>query len=122
MTEFIKHDLIYTLDGKALTLTEEEKMKCIYNDYTNLNTNLNTKLIDEYMIDLKIFYEQIPKFNNIIKEILMDKLNLIIDKASVIIENTKQTKSYFFDIEEVKKFIDFSVNGILDNLKEIGVI
>ena len=52
----------------------------------------------------------------------MDKLNLIIDKASVIIENTKQTKSYFFDIEEVKKFIDFSVNGILDNLKEIGVI
>lgn len=118
MPEFVKHDLIYTLDGKALTLTDEEKMKCIYNDYTNLNT----KLIDEYKIELKIFYEQIPKFDNIIDEIPMDKLNVIIDKAGVIIENAKESKSYFFDIKEVKKFIDFSVNGILDNLKELGVV
>lgn len=118
MTEFIKKDFIYTLDGNALKLSEEEKVKYIYNDYTNLNI----KLIDEYMLDLKIFYEPVPEFDNIIKEIPMDKLNIIIDKAGVIIENTRVLKSYFFDIKEVKKFISFSVHGILDNLKELGVI
>lgn len=118
MTEFIKHDLIYTLDGKVLTLSDDEKVKFIYKDYTNLNI----KLIDEYMLDLKIFYEQVPEFRNIIEEIPMNKLNIIIDKAGVIIENTKESKSYFFDIQEVKKFIEFSVNGIVDNLKELGVI
>ena len=118
ITEFEKKDHIYTLDGKALTLTKEEKTKYIYNDYTNLNI----KLIDEYELDLKIFYEPAPEFNNIISEIPMNKLNLIIDKAGIIIENTKVSKSYFFDINEVKRFISFSVNGILDNLKELGEI
>ena len=118
MTEFIKKDFIYTLEGDALKLTDEDKVKYIYNDYTNLNI----KLIDEYMLDLKIFYEQIPEFSNIIDEIPMDKLSIIIDKAGIIIENTKVRKTYFFDIEVVNKFINFSVNGILDNLKELGVI
>lgn len=118
MPEFIKKDLIYTLDDIPLNLTEEEKIKYIYNDYTNLNI----KLIDEYMLELKIFYEQIPEFKNIIKEIPMDKLNIIVDKAGIIIENTKVSKSYFFNIDEVKKFIKFSVSGIIDNLKELGVI
>ena len=118
LTEFIKNDFIYTLDGKALIISDEEKVDYIYRDYTNLNI----KLIDEYMLDLKIFYEPVPKFKNIIKEIPMEKLNIIIDKASVIIENTNESKSYFFDIQEVKKFIEFSVSGILENLKELGVI
>ena len=31
----------------------------IYNDYTNLNI----KLIDEYNLDLKIFYNKLPQLN-----------------------------------------------------------
>ena len=34
----------------------------IYNDYTNLNI----KLIDEYNLDLKIFYNKLPQLDNII--------------------------------------------------------
>jgi len=112
---FIKKDFIYTLDNKKLNLKNEEKLKYTYNDYTNLNI----KLLDEYEMDLSIFYEDIPNFKNIIKEIPMDKLNLIIDKAGLIIKNTKESKPYIFDIEEINKFIEFCVSDIIAQLEKV---
>ena len=80
------------------------------------------KLIDAYNLELKIFYEELPVFVNVIKEIPMDKLDIIVNQAGIIIENSKKSKAYIFDIEEINKFIDFSVNVILNNLKELGVV
>lgn len=63
-----------------------------------------------------------PRFNNIIKEIPMDKIKVIIDKAGIIIENSKESKSYVFDMDIVNKFINTSVNYILSNLHDINII
>lgn len=112
---FIKKDFIYTLEGKILNLDENNKIKYIYNDYTNLNI----KLLDEYKLDLSIFYEDVPYIKNIIEEIPMNKLNLIIDKAGIIIKNTKESKAYIFDIEEINKFIEFCVSDLLANIEKV---
>ena len=118
LPNFIKQDCIYKLDGSVAKLNEEDKIKCVYNDYTNLNTTL----IDEYELELKIFYEELPILCNIIEEIPMDKINVIVNKAGIIIEEAKKSKAYIFDIREVKKFIEFSVSGILNDLKKLGVL
>ena len=117
-TDFYKNGFIYKLDGTIENVPPEKKMEYFYNDYTNLNV----KLIDEYNLDLSIFYEELPKFNDIIKEIPMDKIQIIIDQAGIIIENTKESKSLVFDMEVVNKFIKTSVDYILSNLKDIRVI
>ena len=116
--DFYKNGVIHKLDGTIENIPPEKKMEYFYNDYTNLNI----KLIDEYNLDLSIFYEELPTFNNIIKEIPMDKIQIIIDQAGIIIENTKESKSYVFDMDVVNKFIKTSVDYILSNLKDIKVI
>lgn len=90
----------------------------IYNDYTNLNI----RLLDEYNMDLSIFYEELPSIDNIIDEIPMDKLQVLMDKISLIIKNTKTHKDFIFDIDNVKKFVDTSVDLILAKLKELGLV
>lgn len=115
--DFYENGIIYKLDGTIENISVDRKINYFYNDYTNLNI----KLIDEYNLDLSIFYEDIPIFNNIIKEIPMNSIDVIINQASIIIENTKETKPYIFDMNLVNKFIKTSVDYILSNLKEIGV-
>ncbi len=116
--DFYKNGVIYKLDGTIENIPFEKKRDYFYNDYTNLNI----KLIDKYNMDLSIFYEEVPKFKNIIKEIPMDKIDIIINQAGIIIENTKENKAYVFDMEVINKFIHASVEYILSNLKDIGVI
>ena len=116
--DFYKNGVIHKLDGTIENIPPEKKMEYFYNDYTNLNI----KLIDEYNLDLSIFYEELPTFNNIIKEIPMDKIQIIIDQAGIIIENTKESKSYVFNMDVVNKFIKTSVYYILSNLKDIRAI
>ena len=114
---------IYNKDKNIITKLDGTKVEChgemavlyIYNDYTDLNS----KLIDEYNLDLKIFYNEIPKIDNIIKEIPMDKLYLIINKTGEIIENTKKTKSMVFNIDSIKTFIELSVKLIISNLEDL---
>ena len=110
--------IITKLDGTKVSCSEKKINFYIYNDYTNLN-NL---LIDEYNLDLKIFYEEIPKLKNIIEEIPMDKINLIVEKAGTIIKNARITKEYLFGINEIKQFIKSSVDIILAELENMKII
>ena len=91
--------------------------KYIYNDYTNLNK----ELIDEYKLDLSVFYKRMPKLNKTIEEIPMDKIKLIIDKSVEIIEKSKVNKDLIFDIKNIKKFIETSTELTIANLKELGI-
>ncbi len=116
--DFYQNGVIYKLDGTKEVVEKSKKRDYFYNDYTNLNI----KLIDEYNLDLSIFYEEIPKFKNIIKEIPMDKIKVIVDQAGIIIENSKENKPYLFDMKIINKFINTSTEYILSNLKDIGVI
>ena len=111
-----KH-FITKLDGTKVNCHGKMAYHYIYNDYTNLNI----KLIDEYDLDLKIFYNEIPEFENIIEEIPMDKLNLIVNKAGEIIENSKTYKEFTFNMDNVNRFIKMSVDLIASNLEELGI-
>lgn len=113
--EVYQKNMITKLDGTVVDCKGKMLSLHIYNDYTNLNI----KLLDEYNLNLKIFYNELPPLKNIIEEVPMDKLNIIVDQMAVIIENSKEYKDFVFNIENVKIFIDFSVQLILSKIKEI---
>ncbi len=111
-------ELITKLDGTKVKCNENIFTLYVYNDYTNLNT----RVLDEYNMDLSIFYNELPKLNNIIEEIPMNKLNLLINETSYIIENSKEKKEYVFDIDDIKTFISTSTDLIYAYLKEKELI
>lgn len=104
---------IKLLDGTILATTHDEIRNLIYKDYTNLNI----KLIDEYTIDLSLFYEDFQIPETTLDEIPIDKLNILIDQMGIIIENSKQEKNYVFDIYLINEFINNCIIQILDELK-----
>ena len=67
---------IKLLDGTILNTTPEEMTELIYSDYTNLNI----KVIENYNLDLSLFYDDfiIPKTT--LKELPINILNILIDK------------------------------------------
>lgn len=113
--EIKENDFIKKLDQTVVKVTPKTISKYIYNDYTNLNE----QLIDKYNLELDIFYNAIPPIANIIKEIPMDKLNIIVDKAGVIISNSRINKEYVFNLENIDKFIETSTQLILAKINEI---
>lgn len=112
MTEIYNDNMIKTLDGKSIKCSFSEIFRYIYNDYTNLNI----KLIDEYNLDLKMFYNELPEFNNIIKEIPMDRIKLVVDEMGIIIKNSQAHKDMVFDLDNVKKFINMCVDIIYSDI------
>jgi hypothetical protein len=111
-------NLIYKLNGDVVNCHGEMAVMYIYNDYTNLNLDL----INEYDMDLKIFYQPLPEFKNIIDEIPMDKINLIVNKAGIIVENAKKYKEFTFNMENIRNFVNLCVDIISSNLEEIGIL
>lgn len=103
---------IKLLDGTIIHVPQKEIKELIYNDYTNLNTII----IDKYNIDLSLFYEEYQKPNTSIEEVPIDKLNILIDKMGVIIENSNLEKSYIFDITLIDNFINTCVEKIIKEL------
>lgn len=113
---------LFDSDKELITKRDGTKVKCkesvftlfIYNDYTNLNS----LLLDIYNMDLSIFYTELPSMNDIIKEIPMNKLNLLINETSYIIENSKKNKEYLFDVSDIKVFISTATDLILGFINE----
>ena len=96
------NDYIKVLSGNKIKCTKEEIEKLIYNDYTNLNISL----IEEYDLDLSLFYEDIEIPNIKFDEIPLDKLQVIVDQMGIIIENSKKEYTYSFNIDNIKQFIE----------------
>lgn len=105
--------LITKLDGTIVKCNDKEALYYIYNDYTNLNS----LLIKEYNLDLSFLNQDIPMMDNIIKEIPMDKLNLIVEKTMNIVENSKVNKELLFNLENINNFIDLAVSIIGNDLE-----
>lgn len=112
ITELYKKDLIRKMNGDIVKCNGSMYKLYIYNDYTSLNS----QIIDEYELDLNIFFEELPKFKDIIKEIPMDQINLIVDYTGVIIANSKQKKEFVFDINAIKQFVNLSTDIILSDI------
>ena len=104
---------ITLLNGDTIKCSKEEINKLIYNDYTNLNI----LLIEEYNLDLSLFYEEIeiPKIK--FTEIPLDKLQIIVDQMGVIIENSKKSFTYSFNLDNVKQFINTCTDLISNDIK-----
>ena len=116
--EIYENNLIKKLDGKVVNCKGNMAIMYIYNDYTNLNI----QVIDEYHLDFKIFYNEIPKIDFIIEEIPMDKLSIILNKVEKIIEDSKETKELVFNLDNIINFINLSVKLVLSNLQDLGVV
>ena len=101
------------LDGTIINATEKEITDMIYQDYTNMNI----QIIDLYNLDLSLLYEDFIEPHSCLDEIPLDKLNILIDKMGIIIENSKEEKNYIFDLTGVNEFIEKSVQVILTELK-----
>lgn len=111
----IKGNYIKELDGTLVEYTEKTFKYYVYSDYSNLNN----QLIDRYNFPMKIFYEEIPYIPNIISEIPIDRLNLIVDKTGILIEESKKGKKYLFKIDDIITFIESSKKTILKELDSI---
>lgn len=106
-------DYIKVLSGNKIKCTKEEIEKLIYNDYTNLNISL----IEEYDLDLSLFYEDIEIPNIKFEEIPLDKLQVIVDQMGIIIENSKKEHTYSFNIDNVKQFIELCKKIISNDIE-----
>lgn len=114
LNNLVQSNSVKLIDGTILNTTPEELRNLIYTDYTNLNI----KIIEEYNMDLSLFYEEFQKPNTKIEEIPINKLNILIDKMGIIIENSKQEKNYIFDIYLIKQFIEDTKERILKEIKD----
>lgn len=113
INKIIKGNEIKLLDGTIITTTIDEVEKMLYSDYTNINI----KIIEDYNLDLSLFYEEFSIPKTILNEIPTEKLDILIDKMGIIIENSKESKPYTFDIEKINIFINESIQTIKEELK-----
>ena len=114
VSEIIEKNTIHLLNGETIEKNPETYKKLIYQDYTNLNI----QLIDYYQLDLSLFYEEavIPKIQ--MDEIPVEKLSLLINHTGIIIENTKEQKSYTFNLDNIKSFIELCSTLIISVIEE----
>lgn len=109
-------DFIPSIDTNKLleNTTKDQMLDMIYSDYTNLNT----EIIKKYNLDLSIFSKKFKNPKTIITEVPIDKLDILLNKMNIIIENTKKTRTYNFDISMIENFIDNAVIKIKEELKK----
>ena len=96
LTEITNKSFVKKLNGDIVNLNGNMLLLYIYNDYTNLNI----ELINKYNLDFEFMYKEENKYiPNIIKEIPYEKLPALYENFERIIENSKTSKVFIFDIE-----------------------
>lgn len=107
----------YTKNETKKKITYTAIRDIIYNDYTNINIDL----IDKYNLSLDLFYTEFQEPKTNIKEIPIDKLNILIDKMGIIIEESTEEKNFIFDIKDIEVFISNSVKYIIKDIQLLGI-
>ena len=69
-------------------------------------------------MDLSLFYEEFIKPKTNIKEIPIEKLDILINKMGIIIENSNTDKTYTLDIESINNFIEDVSKEIIKILED----
>ena len=91
ISEIVENGTITLLNGDKVPVNYELYKKLIYNDYTNLNI----QLLDEYELDLSLFYEEAR-----LPQLEMDELPI--------------------NLEQIKAFIETSSDLIYLKIRELG--
>lgn len=113
----IDDNKIIKLNNKKENFDEEKFTEYIYDDYGSVNKSL----IDDYNLDLKIFYEDLPEIDDIIEEIPIEKINVIVDKAGLIIIESKEKDNILFDEDLINEFIKYTVDATLANIDNLNI-
>ena len=106
----------YTDNNVKVKITYNALRELIYNDYTNINSDL----IDEYDINLNMF-KKISSPRSKISEIPVDKLSIIIEKMKLIMIESKNDKNFIFDTNDIKEFINQTVKYIIKDIQMLGI-
>ena len=107
----------YTQDKIKKNITYTALKDLIYNDYTNLNITL----IDNHNLNLDLFYNEIEMPKSKIIEIPVDKLDILIDKMGIIIEDSKEEKTFVFDSQDIEEFIKSTVKYIIRDIQMLDI-
>lgn len=116
-------DYIYKFIDRYATSQSKKKLTytaikdVIYNDYTNINIDL----IDRYTLPLDIFYTDFRRPNSKINEIPLDKLPILIEKMGLIIEESKEEKTFMFDTREINSFIEETTKYIIKDIQMLRI-
>ncbi len=117
LTEITNKSFVKKLNGDIVNLNGNMLLLYIYNDYTNLNI----ELINKYNLDFEFMYKEENKYiPNIIKEIPYEKLPALYENFERIIENSKTSKVFIFDIENIVNFINLCVKIISSEINNIN--
>ena len=111
---FTRENRVKLLTGETVEVSKEELKEMIYSDYTSLNT----QLIDEYHLDLSLFYEEFIPPQTHIKEIPIENLDILLNKIGIIIENAKSEKTYAIDFGSIKEFINRCADEIIKEIQK----
>lgn len=115
LSDIVQNGAIKLLNGETVSQNKKTYKKLIYSDYTNLNIIL----LDEYQLDLSLFYNEAIVPDIEMDEIPVDRLYKLLDYTGVIIANTKKEKAYTFSLENIKPFIETSSHLILAKILEL---
>ena len=107
----------YAKENNKKDLTYTALKELIYGDYTNINIDL----ISHYNLALDLFYEDFKYPTSKITEIPIDKLPIIVEQMGIIIEESKEEKTFVFDTEDIIKFIDETVKYIIKDIQMLGI-
>ena len=70
---------------------------------------------------MEVFYDKINYPTSKITEIPMDKLPIIVEKMGLIIEESKEEKTFIFDTYDIVKFIDETAKYIIRDVQMLGL-
>lgn len=107
----------YTKNTLKKKVTYTAIRDVIYNDYTNINIDL----IDQYNLSLKLFYNEFKPPITKLNEIPVDKLDILIEKMGLIIEESKNEKTFMFDVSDICLFISNTVKYIIKDIQMLDI-
>lgn len=112
---FAKGPYVHLRDGTDVRLDKPELRNLLYQDYTNLNISL----IEEYNLDLSLFFDDLVIPDTSLNEIPLHKLPLLVDQFGIIIKNSTHNKKYIVDYNSIVSFINITADIIYDDIKEL---
>lgn len=107
----------YTKNNNKKKITYTAIRDLIYNDYTNLNI----KLIDKYMLSLDLFENEFVCPKSKIKEIPVDKLDILTEKMGLIIADSQEEKTFLFDTKDIETFINNTTKYIIKDIQILDI-
>lgn len=116
LPNFVKDTCLINRNGEKLKFPEDELLDILYNDYTNLNS----EVLSYYNLDLSLFYQKFVFPENHIEEVSSDHFQDVIDKFSKI-SSAISNVNYVLNLESIIHFIEYATIYCLDEIKKIEI-